>query len=102
MNDNMENMTLDDFEEAPVFTLTDEETKEEKDFTLLARAEIDGQLYFALEPTDEEENDEYVILKVSEDGDDILLETIEDDEEFEKAEDYFNDLFFSQIDYDEE
>ena len=102
MNDNMENMTLDDFEEAPVFTLTDEETKEEKDFTLLARAEIDGKLYFALEPAGEEDNEEYVILRVTEDGDDILLETIESDEEFEKAEDYFNDLFFSEVDYDEE
>jgi hypothetical protein len=100
MQDNQDNRTLDDFEEAPIFTLTDEETGEEKDFTLLARAEIEGQLYFALEPTDEE-SDEYVILKVSEDGDDILLETIDDDEEFERAEDYFNDLFFSEIDYDE-
>ena len=102
MQDNQDNRTLDDFEEAPVFTLTDEETGEEKDFTLLARAEIEGQLYFALEPTDEEDNDEYVILKVFEDGDDILLETIDDDDEFERAEDYFNDLFFSEIDYDGE
>ena len=101
MQDNQDNRTLDDFEEAPVFTLTDEETGEEKDFTLLARAEIEGQLYFALEPADEEESDEYVILRVSEDGDDILLETIDDDEEFERAEDYFNDLFFSEVDYDE-
>lgn len=102
MQDNQDNRTLDDFEEAPVFTLTDEETGEEKDFTLLARAEIKGQLYFALEPTDEEDNEEYVILKVFEDGDDILLETIDDDDEFERAEDYFNDLFFSEIDYDED
>ena len=101
MQDNQDNRTLDDFEEAPVFTLTDEETGEEKDFTLLARAEIEGQLYFALEPTDEEDSDEYVILKVFEDGDDILLETIDDDDEFERAEDYFNDLFFSEMDYDE-
>ena len=96
-----DNRTLDDFDEAPVFALIDEETGEEKNFTLLARAEIEGQLYFALEPTDEEDNEEYVILKVFEDGDDILLETIEDDDEFERAEDYFNDLFFSEVDYDE-
>jgi hypothetical protein len=102
MTDNIENMEFEDFEEAPVFTLVDEETKEEKDFVLLARTTIDNQLYYALEPADEEDNDEYVILKVSEDGNDIILETIDDDEEFEKAEDAFNDLFFSEIDYDEE
>jgi hypothetical protein len=39
---------------------------------------------------------------VFEDGDDIILESIDDDDEFEKAEDYFNDLFFSEIDYDAE
>jgi len=98
MSDNMENMNIEEMDEAPVFTLTDEETGEEKDFALLARGEIDGQLYFALEPADEE-SEEYVILKVFEDGDDIILESVDDDE-FEKAEDYFNDLFFSEIDYD--
>jgi hypothetical protein len=102
MNDNKENLNeLEDFEEAPVFTLTDEETGEEKDFLLLARGEISGQLYYALEPADEE-SEEYVILKVFEDGDDIILETVDDDDEFEKAEDYFNDLFFGEVDYDEE
>ena len=94
-----ENMNVEEFDEAPIFTLTDEETGEEKDFELLANGEIDGKRYFALTPADEE-SDEYVILRVLEDGDDIILESIEDDEEFEKAEDYFNDLFFNEIDYD--
>lgn len=85
-----------------VFTLTDEETGEEKDFELIAKAEIDKKLYFALVPADEEECEEYVILSVSEDGDDIILETIEDDDEFDKVEEYFNDLLFSEVDYDEE
>lgn len=99
MTDNNQNDI--EFNEAPVFTLTDEETNEQKDFVLLARAEIDNQLYFALEPADEE-GDEYVILKVFEDGDDLILESVDDDDEFEKAEDYFNDLFFSEVDYDEQ
>ena len=101
MNDNNENKNFEELDEAPVFTLTDEETGEEKDFALIARAEIDGQLYFALEPADEE-SDEYVILKVFEDGDDIVLESIDDDDEFEKVEDFFNDLLFNEIDYDAE
>ena len=98
MSDNNEIKEFDGMED-PIFTLTDEETGEEKDFALIARAELDGQLYFALVPADEE-SDEYVILKVFEDGDDIILESIDDDDEFEKAEDYFNDLLFNEIDYD--
>ena len=89
----------EEFDEIPVFTLTDEETGEEKDFELLARAELDEKLYFALVPANEE-SEEYVILRVEEDGDDLILETIDSDEEFEKVEDYFNDLLFNEIDYD--
>ena len=88
--------------EVSVFTLTDEETGEQLDFTLLAEAIIDEKLYYALEPCGEEESEEYVILRVTEDGDDVILETIDDDDEFEKVEDYFNDLLFSEIDYDQE
>ena len=83
-----------------VISLTDEETGEEKDFEIIARAEIDEKLYFALIPL-EDEGDEYVILRATVDGEDILFETIDDDDEFEKAEDYFNDLLFSEVDYDE-
>lgn len=90
----------EEFDEVPVFTLTDEETGEEKDFELLARAELDDKLYFALVPANED-SEEYVILRVEEDGDDLILETIDSDEEFEKVEDYFNDLFFNEIDYDQ-
>ena len=88
-------------EEIPVFTLTDEETGEEKDFELLARATIDEKLYFALVPADDEEAEEYVILEVEEDGDDLILSSIEDDDVFDKVEEYFNDLFFNEdVDYD--
>jgi hypothetical protein len=100
MQDNEKNINGEEFEEVQVFTLTDEETGEEQNFTLLAEAEIDGKLYYALEPADEE-SEEYVILRVVEDGDDLILETVDDDEEFEKTEDYFNDLFFNEINYDE-
>ncbi len=101
MSDNIENKNPQELEEAPIFTLTDEETGEEKDFELLARAEIDDNLYFALAPADEE-SEEYAILRVTEDGDDIVLESIDDDDEFDKVADYFDDLFFNEIDYDEE
>ena len=84
-----------------VYTLTDEETGEEVDFQLIARAIIEDVLYFALVPAEDEECEEYVILRVTEDGDDLILESIEDDDEFERAEDYFNDLLFGEVDYDE-
>ena len=84
-----------------VYTLTDEETGEEVDFQLIARATIDDVLYFALVPAEDEECEEYVILRVTEDGDDLVLESIEDDDEFERAEDYFNDSLFGEVDYDE-
>lgn len=96
---NDQNKNVEEFDESPIFTLTDEETGEEKDFELLASGEVDGQRYFALAPADED-SDEYAILKVFEDGEDIILETIDDDDEFEKVEDYFNDLFFNEVDYD--
>ena len=86
--------------ESNLITLTDEETGEEKEFELYARCTIDDNLYFALVPADDE-GDEYVILKATVDGDDMILETIEDDDEFDKVEDYFNDLLFNEIDYDQ-
>ena len=101
MEKNLENNEVEELDEAPVFTLTDEETGEEKDLELLARATIDDKLYFALVPADDEEAEEYVILNVVEDGEDLVLSSIDDDDEFDKVEEYFNDLFFSEVDYDE-
>lgn len=84
-----------------IYTLTDEETGEEIDFQLIARATLDDVLYFALVPANDPECEEYYILRVSEDGEDVILESIDDDDEFEKVEEYFNDLLFGEVDYDE-
>ncbi len=84
-----------------ILPLTDEESGEDKEFEVVEKAVIEGELYLALIP-DDEESEEYVILKVTEDGEDLVFSTIDDDDEFEKVEDYFNDLLFSEIDYDEE
>ena len=89
-----------DEEELDVVVLTDEETGEEREFQICANATIDDNLYFALIPVDEE-SDEYVILRATIDGEDMLFESIDDDDEFENVEDYFNDLLFSEIDYDD-
>ena len=99
MAENEKNMNEELEEEVPVLTLTDDETGEEKDFELIAEGTVDGQLYYALVPVDDD-GEEYVILRVTEDGDDLILDSIEDDDEFEKVEDYFNDLLFNEVDYD--
>ena len=39
-------------------------------------------------------------LHVEEDGEDVILSSIEDDDTFDKVEEYFNDLFFNEVDYD--
>ncbi len=85
-----------------IYTLTDEETGEEIDFQLIARATLDDVLYFALVPANDQECEEYYILRVTEDGEDVVLESIDDDDEFEKVEEYFNDLLFGEVDYDKE
>lgn len=101
MQDNQNNIPEEELE-ASIITLTDEETGEKLDFLLIAEATIDDKLYYALEPAEDNENEEYVILRVTEGEEDAILETIDDDEEFEKVEDYFNDLLFNEIDYDAE
>ena len=100
MSDINENVNVEELEEPFIITLTDEETGEDKEFELLAQATIDEKVYYALVPANEE-SDEYAILRVTEDGEDLILESIDDDDEFAKAEDYFNDLFFNEVDYDQ-
>ncbi len=87
-------------EEGYFLTLTDEQSGEEHEFELFARATINDKDYYALVPTDEN-NDEYVILRGRKEGEEVFFESIDDDDEFEVVEDYFNDLLFNEVDYDE-
>lgn len=88
------------FESTDLITLTDEDGVE-TDFEVIASLEIDGQIYYALMPVDDNENGECVILKLEKDenGEDILS-TIDDDDEYERVADVFEDQVFSEIDYD--
>lgn len=87
--------------EYDVFTLTDEDGNESQ-FELLGNLELDGNKYVALIPF-EGEDDEYVILKISTDesGNEILL-TIDDDDEFDRVADAFEDSFMGEFDLDED
>ena len=89
-------MTAEGFSGDEIFTLTDEEGNE-SDFALIGQKEIDGVLYLALVPDGEGESGEYVILKVvTEDGEEILV-TIDDDDEFDRVADIFDDELFGEI-----
>ena len=92
--------------ESAVFTLTDEDGNE-VEFEVIGQHEMNGEHYVALLPVDEEVNTEsdnveweYVILKLAKDGDEEILVTVDDDDEFDDIADYFDDLFSQEIDYD--
>ena len=91
-------------EEFGILTLTDEEDGSESKFELIETYQADdGSIYYALAPVNEDgsEAEEYVILKVEEEENgDVSLCTIEDDEEYDRIADVFDDLLFSEIDYD--
>ena len=97
---------LPEEEQVERFTLTDEEGNE-IEFELIGSGEVDGVMYYAMIPAEEAEDEnrdtfEYVILKseVDENGDESLF-TIDDDEEFDRIADFFDDMF-STIDFDAE
>ena len=94
-----ENLMNEELGEVEVITLVDEETKESKDFEIIAECEIDGRYYVALVPYDED-SEEYIILEQLDDEEGTVFETIEDDEIFDKVEDKFNDILFGEVDYD--
>lgn len=92
---------MDNYEGEQIFTLTDEDGNE-SDFELIGEKEIDGVLYLALIPQEDNENSEYVLLKmVTEDGEDLLV-TIDDDDEFDRVAEIFDNELFGEIDHDAE
>ncbi len=98
MTDNYKD--LPDENEGYYMTLHDEESGEDKEFELYARATLDGNDYFALVAVDGAD-DEYVILRGKKVGEDIYFETIDDDDEYERVEDYMGDLLFGEVNYDD-
>ena len=94
----------EDEDYADVYTLTDEDGKEYQ-FEVIDEVEMDGTLYYAMVPVEETEYEaevwNYVVLKqVKDENGEEYLETLEDDDEFEKVAAYFDEQFSSDIDYD--
>ena len=93
----MENKEAMENEE--LITLTDEDGNESQ-FALIGELEMDGVIYLALTPADGD-GEEYVVLKVTtdENGEELLV-TIDDDDEFDKVADAFEDQFLGDFDLD--
>lgn len=105
MNEEKKNQMAQNEEEADnIITLTDEDGKD-IDFEIIGDAEIDGVVYYAMTPAGAQDNNEgiieYVLLKLTkdEDGEDMFV-TVDDEDEFDKVADYFDDMFDSEEDYD--
>ena len=92
--------TEEEYFDTEIYTLTDEEGND-KEFELIGKYMENGITYNALIPADEKkQNGEYIILRreVDENGD-IYLATIEDDDEFDRIADIFDESF-NKFDYD--
>ena len=61
-------------------------------FELFDIVEVEEQEYALLLPVDDEESDEVVIMKITNDGEEYIFETIDDDDEFEKVAKYVESL----------
>ena len=86
----------DEIFESEVYTLTDDNGVE-SDFELIGTVELEGVTYYALIPYTEDEDaevDEYIVLRGEKDenGEDVLV-SIDDDEEFDRVADIFDDEF---------
>ena len=88
----------DNIFEENIVPLIDEDGNEVK-FEIIADTEYEGATYLALIPA-EDESEEYFILKViasEEDPDELEdLVEIEDDEEFQKVADIFDEMLNAQ------
>lgn len=102
MSDEKKNENLENEEEQDIITLTDE-NGEESDYEVMGTYDEENVTYVALYPLKNNEKEEYVILKtlVDDSGEEMLI-TIDDDDEFDRVADIFEDMLFDEIDYDED
>ena len=102
LDDVLESVNIDDTEDLSydILTLISDDD-EEYHFELLDRGELDGAEYVALVPVegdedgvsgdDDDEVSELVFMKAVVEGSEEFLESIEDDEEYERVSEYFTE-----------
>lgn len=80
-------------DEENIIEMTDEEGNIVK-CELFDIVEFEGKQYALLleADSDDEEEPEVVLMRYTEDGDDVFFETIDDDKEFEKVQSYIESL----------
>lgn len=86
-----------DHEEETLIYVTFEDEDTEVPCTVLSIFECDGQEYIALAPkaeVDNEDEAEVLFYRFKEDGDDVQLDDIESDEEWDKVASTFDEEFF--------
>jgi len=98
-------MSKDDMqqEEPEIIYIPDEEGNEEE-FEVIMKFEVDNSdaMYMMVVPliSENEEEDEVYAFRYEEDGDDLKLYTIEDEEEWNMVEETFNTLLGDWEDQD--
>ncbi len=92
---------MDEIEVGNVYELTDNDSGETSEYEVVGLAALSGVQYAALVPYGEQV-EEYVILRLENEKDQLLFCTIEDDDEWERAATYFDDEIFGIVDHDEE
>ncbi|MFE5323305.1 DUF1292 domain-containing protein [Paenibacillus sp. NPDC056579] len=91
-------------DELDIIVIPDDDGNEEE-FEVVARFEVDGseKKYIMVVPVDaDEESDEVYAFRYEEDGDDLQLYTIDDEEEWNIVEETFNTLMDEAADDEEE
>ena len=96
----------DNFDNDDIYTLTDEDGNE-RQVEILDTAEVDGVRYYALTPVEEEESDEeetaLIVMRAScDENGENYLDSIEDDEEYERIGNMFIDRLNSYLDDEED
>ncbi|MCP3773929.1 DUF1292 domain-containing protein [Paenibacillus sp. MZ04-78.2] len=105
MTDKDQNVNQDQLQEEPEIIYIPDEEGNEEEFEVIMKFEVDGsdKKYMMVVPVDaDEESDEVYAFRYEEDGDDLQLYTIEDEEEWNIVEETFNTLMDEFDDEEEE
>jgi uncharacterized protein YrzB (UPF0473 family) len=90
-----EELNIEEIEESEIIYIPDEDGNEEE-FEVIMKFEVDGsdKKYMMVVPveSDDEEADEVYAFRYEEDGEDLQLYTIDDEQEWNLVEETFNTL----------
>ena len=107
----MTNQTNDneelEFDDEPEIIYIPDEDGNEEEFEVVMKFEVDGSdnkymMVVPVEESEDEESEEVYAFRYIEDGDDLQLYTIEDEEEWKIVEETFNTLMAEMDDDDDD